>query len=885
MDAPGGMSAGELATELGLARSNVSGDLNRLCDGGKAVKDGSKPVLYRAVPPQARKRESIFDRFSRIMPSLYQACEQAKAAVLYPPSGMPMLLIGETGVGKSKFAETIFEYARESKRLREDAPFVVFNCADYANNPQLLVSQLFGCRKGAFTGADSDKPGLIEKASGGVLFLDEVHRLPPEGQEMLFTFFDRGCFRRLGDSDAERRADTMIITATTEQPASALLRTFTRRIPMVIRIPSLAERGFDERFALVKIFFTDESRRLGKPIRVSVNAARALLAYPCPNNLGQLRSDIQLLCAKAYSDYLSKGASSLEIATGQLPASIKEGLVTETCHRRLWNSLTDLGSRLLSFDAEAVPTVAWRDTDDEGVDSVYDLIDVRMQALAKEGADPGKIVLELDADIRSFFGDGPGEQGLRTDDRIRGLVGDDIASAVEGLLAVAEIRLGSRFTPSVHNGLAIHVFNLAQRLSKGRPVSGADAGTARKLHPDEFAVAVECVSMLESALGLPIPFAETGSIATFLALSQADSNIMNRPAIVLMAHGETTASSMAAACNGILGLEVVYGIDMPLNENPRAAYARLKDGLARRQPKSDVVLLVDMGALVAFGQELQGDLDVSVKTIPFASTMHVLQAARKSLLGLSAERIYEETVLLSPSGDEETGLDAAADGIVVAICTTGEGSAAYIKSRLESALDEDGLLVRVETIGAGSAAIASEKVRALETRGRVYCVVSPFDLGLPYPAFGLDEVLDDEGLRRITALVREEGRFDKIVAAHEESMTSVRAREAFEAARAFVLAAEESIDCELYDGVRIGVYCHIAAAIDRAKHGDAAPPFPDIKRFKSERRDVFDVVRHEAISLESRFGVRLSDDDACYIALFFDPDNCVIASLSPHAVS
>lgn len=70
--------------------------------------------------------------------------------------------------------------------MKDDAPFKSFNCADYYNNPQLLMSQLFGYAKGAFTGADQDHEGLVEKADGGVLLLDEVHRLPPEGQEMLF---------------------------------------------------------------------------------------------------------------------------------------------------------------------------------------------------------------------------------------------------------------------------------------------------------------------------------------------------------------------------------------------------------------------------------------------------------------------------------------------------------------------------------------------------------------------------------------------------------------------------------------------------------------------------------------------------------------------------
>lgn len=80
----------------------------------------------------------------------------------------------------------MYDYALEIKAISETAPFIIFNCADYAENPQLLLSQLFGHVKGAYTGAAVLKKGLVEKADGGILFLDEVHRLPPEGQELLY---------------------------------------------------------------------------------------------------------------------------------------------------------------------------------------------------------------------------------------------------------------------------------------------------------------------------------------------------------------------------------------------------------------------------------------------------------------------------------------------------------------------------------------------------------------------------------------------------------------------------------------------------------------------------------------------------------------------------
>ena len=177
------------------------------------------------------------------------------------------------------FAEAMHDFACRSGVIREDAPFIRFNCADYADNPQLLVAQIFGVKKGAYSGAEKDRTGLLQEADGGMFFLDEVHRLPPQGQEMLFTFIDKGAYRPLGDTGAMRKASVRIVAATTEAPRSSLLGTFTRRIPMTITLPPLRERTIEERFALVKHFLCMEAGRLQHEIYAEYHAVLSFLLY------------------------------------------------------------------------------------------------------------------------------------------------------------------------------------------------------------------------------------------------------------------------------------------------------------------------------------------------------------------------------------------------------------------------------------------------------------------------------------------------------------------------------------------------------------------------------------------------------------------------------
>lgn len=360
-----GFDAQQIANALDILRNNVSKELNALHRQGKIVKFSGRPVLYfdkaclesmlgvalgegdcqfddvesisqSKAPPEP---ENPFARLIGADRSLKRQVEQAKAAILYPPDGLHTLIVGQTGVGKTLFAHMMFEYGKAMQRFAEDAPFVTFNCADYYNNPQLLISHVFGYVKGAFTGAEQSKAGLVEEADGGVLFLDEIHRLPPEGQEMIFYFMDTGTFNRLGETRRSRKAKVLIIGATTEDPDSVLTKTFVRRIPNIMKIPPLAERSSGEKLDIIKRMFQDEAQRVKKPIRVGVESIKALVGSIGNGNVGQLKSNIKLLCAQAFLSGIDS-PEGIEVDFKMLPQQIRNGLLTLSANRQALTEVT-----------------------------------------------------------------------------------------------------------------------------------------------------------------------------------------------------------------------------------------------------------------------------------------------------------------------------------------------------------------------------------------------------------------------------------------------------------------------------------------------------------------------------------------------------------------
>lgn len=282
------LTAENIARCFNVKRNTISSYLNHMIKKGEVIKINSRPVYFihkktfeEMFHPLNRQ---VFDSFEQLLDgrleqpaaekpdafgelvgsegSLRKVIEQAKMAALYPGNGLPLILNGPTGVGKSYIAKLLHRFCVEKGVLEREAPFLVMNCAQYVNNPELLSAHLFGYVKGAFTGADKTSPGMLEAAAGGMLFLDEVHRLSPEGQEKLFTFMDTGSFRRLGESQGNHHARVRLVFATTMSLRETFLDTFLRRLPVSVNIPALEERGRKEKQELLYRSLIEEAKTL-----------------------------------------------------------------------------------------------------------------------------------------------------------------------------------------------------------------------------------------------------------------------------------------------------------------------------------------------------------------------------------------------------------------------------------------------------------------------------------------------------------------------------------------------------------------------------------------------------------------------------------------------
>lgn len=877
-----GISASEIADILNLSRANVSSDLNRLCNAGLLIKDKKKTVLF-SLNHNMKKKQAIFDIFLKRNESLKIAVQQAKAAVLYPPNGMHMLILGETGVGKSMFAGIVSEYAIEIEKMENNAPFIVFNCADYANNSQLLISQIFGTKKGAYTGSDTDKVGLIEKANGGILFLDEVHRLPPEGQEMFFAFMDRGTFRRLGETELERKAKVLIISATTEDTNSVLLKTFTRRIPMIINIPSLENRNIEERFNLITQFFKEESSRLEKNIKVSINAIKSFLGYSCPNNIGQLKTDIQLSCAKAFLEFVSGQKKEVTINSMDLPQNIRQGLYLETEHRQLWNKLMDISNRYITFDNSDHEMILKKDSNNK---DVYEMIEANVSKLRSTGVTTEELVEKMERDIENYFNSYIEDVNEKFDiSTLESIIDTEIVKVISEILKFSEEALGRRVSEKVYYGMAVHIDHSIKRIKNKRGIVNTQLNQIRTSHKKEFNIALQCLEIIENRLDILVPIDEAGFIALFLAYNEHVKIEVSKVKIIVIAHGISTASSMVDTANKLLGVNHAIGVNAPIDEKPQETIIKLKKQVEDLKIRDDILFLVDMGSLTNLGEEIQKYMDINSRTIQLVSTLHVIEATRKAIMGFSLEEIYRSTIAINTLFDKdfiggnirkeetkEIKTNVEKEIVIVTVCTTGEGGAVAIKEFLHNKLKSKN--VKIIPIGIFNTNNIIKNIKEIEESYRIVCIVTSFDIDIQLPQFGFDEVLNVNKMKNIEELVEIENTYIKIGETLEMQIKHINIKELIRDIKKFNDNIQEKINTRISASVLIGITMHIAYLIDKLDKIKETKAISNIDKKKveyiKENLELYEVVEYECNRLGAKHGVNISDNEIFYIMKSFD---------------
>ncbi|UAK16257.1 sigma-54-dependent transcriptional regulator [Sporolactobacillus terrae] len=714
-----GVSASGLADALGILRSNVSAELNELVREKRVIKFVTRPVLYAPAAliheqfgdavdtyalkcaslkewfNQERTREKNEDPFSHLIgsdKSLKKSVKQAKSAIVYPPRGLHTLILGPTGSGKTLFAHMMHHYAIAIKRIKEHAPFIDFNCADYYNNPQLLIGQLFGYIKGAFTGAAHDQDGLVAKADGGILFLDEIHRLPPEGQEMLFYFMDTGHYSKLGETGNKRGARVLIIGATTADPESALLQTFLRRVPVMINVPNFQSRSVSEQIELSKFLLSREAHRTHHEFHVSSDVIKALIGSVTFGNIGQLKSNVQLVCAQGFLDSMNQ--DYVELDAKMLPTEMQEGLHRISHQPKVNQELSKRLPLFLVVTGSKDPLLNDVDQYEPPFD-LYKMISGKYDALIHEGLsmqDIRKLVMEdIKNQVKQFY-------QKTSSDSSNTVVDQRVARLSEDLEVICARVLGQHLSHQFVSLLNVHLSAFLEHPL--RRMNGAPDKAMFPFAQKDYEAAVQVADLIDRRLGVALPEVEMVYIA-FLIGSFVELSQQRNVGIVVAAHGPQTASSMVSVVKELMGDYPIAAVDMPLSLNFGDIFENIVAAVRSVDQGAGVLMMVDMGSLYYFEEKIAQGAKVRVKAIDMVSTPMVLDAVKNAnYLHMDLNGMVDSLDTLRRTvGMETRSARSERQKAILTICTTGSGIAKRIKNivsmYLRNLTDEEILVIPV----------------------------------------------------------------------------------------------------------------------------------------------------------------------------------------------
>lgn len=323
----------DIASAVSVSRNLASQYLNDLVREGLVVKVGTRPLYYlhrhnieRYL--QTRIEKSSYQGIDELLAlrgsrearnferavghdlSLTSSIERMRVAMGYPPCGLPVLIMGASGTGKTYLAKLMLEYGKDVGLLGPEATLLAVDCARYMLNPERIVDDYLG---------SGGEPGLIEKGKGGLLLFKNIDALPIPQQEYLFS---EALFAARAEQGSPERGLRLVFSSTLP-PDSARAGELRHRLPVVVRTPSLKGRTLEERTQIALRFLKDEGRRMGVDVFVSKGAFSCLVNATYEDNISELRRSITNACAEAY--LFSKGEGRIVVRTYCLPASVLAG--------------------------------------------------------------------------------------------------------------------------------------------------------------------------------------------------------------------------------------------------------------------------------------------------------------------------------------------------------------------------------------------------------------------------------------------------------------------------------------------------------------------------------------------------------------------------------
>ncbi|MGN0144900.1 MAG: PRD domain-containing protein, partial [Clostridium sp.] len=452
------------------------------------------------------------------------------------------------------------------------------------------------------------------------------------------------------------------------------------------------------------------------------------------------------------------------------------------------------------------------------------------------------------------------------------IIEPNILECFDKIINYVSDRLPIQFDNNLYTAFALHINTLIDRIHSKKVIKNPNLDKIKALYPKEFSIALEIRDIISEYIYDTIPEDEAGYITLFLI---PDTSLKNKPKdkvkIILIAHGESTATSMGDVANKLLGEDYVLPINAPIDVPPSKVLDHLRLIINENPTSAGYLLLVDMGSLLTLADTIKNELHINVKTISLASTLHVLEAARKALLGLSLDEIYNDVLMINSYLQVHKNINNKAidtnKTLIITACLTGEGGAAAISDFLSVNLKFDTNLFEILCLSCENKDSFKEMILNYDSKNQVLFVVSSFHIDdINIKQFSMYETLNGTAIKDMQKLIDEKSTMLNIPNVVNENIPNIAGLELTNDIQSVLNELQKRINKNFSPDILVGLTLHLSFLIGRLKNNEQTVLYPNRDAFIKDNFSLYNIIKESLNPLKVKYSLNnLSDDEICYL--------------------
>lgn len=605
-----------LSEKLKMQRTNISSILNQLVNEGKLVKYNGRPVLYQLADENTSGNGDVFEQLVGYDSSLKEAIASAKAAVLYPEGNPTILITAKHGSGVSHFAKTVFRFAQASGKLKTRAPWILWDCKTLFNDQDKFQEIFLG---------DHEKEGILKKASGGMLILENIDVVSERNLDWLVAFLRGEKIQGQDEWPWQKDYHCITIFSTMKDTNEMMLNLLRGQMDFRISLPSLEERSIEERFLILQKFFKEEAKAMDRMIEVDTSILHALLLYEVTDDIKGLKNDIHTGCANSYVRSYNTEKKTIVLLMSDFPNYVRKGIMYYRSYKNEIDEMIKNGCKYTFYKNQML-----RDNKTAKKD-IYQSIDARKRDLERHALTEEEINMAVSNQLESEFEEYFEQLCERVDsiDTLNKMVSEKLISLTRKFLLKAAEQLSCKFSKEIFCGICLHVNSCLIKVSKKQRISNEEIARLLSKYPMHYELVKEFQVELGKEFNVKLNVDDLIFLLMFLLEAKKDVNESKVVTLIAM-HGSHAASSIAAVVNVLSDDSNVQAFDMDLDKNVRIVYEELKEKIIKIDQGKGILLIYDMGSIHTMAESIAQETKIAIRCVEVPITLVGIAGSSKA---------------------------------------------------------------------------------------------------------------------------------------------------------------------------------------------------------------------------------------------------------------